>query len=770
MKDIELSQLPKIFKLSLATFFSKEMEQELPKDSESSIDLFDKFILRLLRKSYKRKSHKIKVLWDLLQCKDLANQVPKSMIQGAYEKHMKTLTAVGVTPDKILINYRCFCREFCEEVKKNFEKTTKLPPKTAYFNSKRSEGGALEVFKRANKLCSQSHENRSDGFPRIDPVVFHMFGKPGTGKSFFSTLVSKELSRRFGYQKPNQYCRSIATDHWDGYNGQLISVIDDIFTKREDEDDCGQIIQICSNVDYVLPMADLREKGMKFKSDFLFLSSNFPEMAGNIKISNQPALRRRLYPAFKLLERNGDFHRLQRFNFDIETNQITPSIILEMPLQQLTNYICDFLIEEHRLRRNENFIRIPVYKTPAYEPNISVIYPIKPPERFPKVMAHAIPEALKVRMITKAEENVWILKPVQIAMWKALQAFPCFKLTSTPVIPLDLLSSFDQKTYLLSGDYESATDNLNMDITRTMIEELIKVLPTEFKDWLTWEGGVHEIHYPSETKLEPVLQTRGQLMGSLLSFPILCVANAATIGIVKKQELKNLQALINGDDILFTEEERKIKSWKRISSSMGLKPSIGKNYQSKDWGSINSQLITRKGKNFLTTRSGCFGAISKVTNFLSNFRLALEIEPENKPYFVHIAKDLLKKTPESIDISTDFGGLGPSNMREPTLQDKEIYFFKLLRKTIKKVSEIDDVSVWRVPYHLMKKYGNVLDSKRIHEIPDIEDGDQIDQPIFKWTEFRKFQKFYKTNPILRERIRKSNLQNEIPIRDRKSVV
>lgn len=771
-QSIELSQLPKIFKLSLATFFSREMRQELPENSQSAVPLFDGHILRLLRASYKRNACKAKILWDLLQCKDIAHRVPESMIAAAYEKHRSTLTAVGVTPAKVLDLIRPYFREFAEEVKLHYTNETSLPPKSAYINCTRSSGGCLNWFSERKLLNSHGYEYRHNGIYRIDPVVFHLFGRPGVGKSFIQNHFATLLSSRFGYQLADIYYRSSATKHWDGYRGQLISEIDDIFMLMNDDDDITQIIQLCSNCDYVLPMADLKEKGRKFVSEFLFLSTNAPHVAGGYNMPTVEALRRRIYPAYELLERHNGFYRVQKHikNGPNDALASKPGPILSFPnLRLLLEYFFDEMMVIYRQRCDIDFQCIPIVNQGFGMPGLALKFPKHAPENFPEVIACAIPEPLKVRMITKGSEYSWILKSAQKAMWKALQKYPCFTLTGTPDIPIGILETWRQKKFLLSGDYDAATDNMNMDIMALAIDELCKVLPQHLAEWLRWEGGPHIINYPPKTNLAPVLQTKGQLMGSLLSFPILCVANAATIGIVKHQDLENLEAMINGDDILFTENQRCINQWKRISKSMGLVPSIGKNFQSLDWCSINSQLLTRnQDMKFHHENTGSFGALSKVGSFLSNFEQALKIAPGDKSYFIKKAKSLLVKTPQSVDIPRAFGGLGISFDKDPSQLDKEIYFFFLMRKGLKKVTSHDDYSIWRVPKHLYKMYQNVLDSTKCREVPAI-DSEDVELIIFPWKEFREFQKWYKTVPYLRNRITKVVLQNEIPINTLKTV-
>jgi hypothetical protein len=770
MNHLELDQLPKIFKLSLAVFFSKEQRQELPEGHESAISLLNPFYLRLLRKHYKNPTKKSRVLWDLLQSKDLAVQVPKSMIQAAFEKHQRTLTAVGVTPCHILTEFRTRMRDFCQEVLKEFRNETTLPPQRAYFRTKRSEGGCRNYYKSLGLINSLGFLSREKGDRRIDPPVLHICGPPGKGKSFLQEAVIAALSRRFGYFKPDVYSRTVGTDHWDGYRGQLIASIDDAFSAREDEKDCLEIIQICSNLPYVLPMAKLEEKGRKFTSDFLFISSNFAHLAGNVAMQCLPALRRRIYPTFELLERRGTLYRIRQDWFNKETGTIVPGTIREFQFHDLVEFLVDYLVTLHSQRKlSSDNVNVPIVPSAFGEPGLGLSFPVEAPQGVPTVKAVAIPEPLKVRMITKGEEETWVLKPVQKAMWRALGHFDCFRLTQSPDIPLDLLGSWSQGHYLLSGDYESATDNLNMDIMQVAVDELKKVVPQFYHSWLNWEGGPHDIEYPDYTGLLTVRQTRGQLMGSLLSFPILCVANATTIGIAQRRPLSETQCLINGDDILFTGSSRLIGSWKRVSRAMGLIPSIGKNYCSPTWGSINSQLIIRDSRNtYRHVATGLFGPTEKVRSYKSCIYHALRIEPDSKPSIVIRAKRVLVRTPESLDIPVDYGGLGVSFDREPTLLDKEIYFFKLTSKGIQRVGELDDFCFYRVPKHLLRRYESVLASQRVREIPSVDSTDE-DTEIFPWTRFRNFQKWYKGVPCLRDRIRKANLPSEIPLRLVKSV-
>jgi hypothetical protein len=519
-------------------------------------------------------------------------------------------------------------------------------------------------------------------------------------------------------------------------------------------------------------MADLKEKGRKFTSDFLILTSNYPESSfkwANTCVSNKDAFFRRIYPAYEIF----DFNKLTQkyrigekvFNDDLMNSNVRTMFELTGP--QFVKLIVERSMKLFRQRAKYDDFVVPVTVNGPFKPNLGFKIPINPPERLPIVKAHAIPEPLKVRMITKAEEECWVLKPVQKAMWRSLQHFKCFHLTGSPDIPLEWVNQWSYGPNWLSGDYESATDNLNQDIMKLAVEELSKVIPSPYKEWMEFESQPHIVKYPSWTNQPDIIQTKGQLMGSLLSFPVLCVANAACIGIIKRQELNEIEALINGDDILFRESLRKIESWKRLTKSVGLKPSVGKNYSSPDFCSINSQLLTSSNGKLVHRATGCFGAVEKVSSFVGNLAHALRIEPQNLSDHIHRAKILLRRTPQSLKVPIDFGGLGiefhyPQNQFE-VIRNNEIYFFKLLKNKCSILREIDDDLLVRVPRHLFKKYQTVIGSKPIKEVPELELEETPNQ-IFDYRGFRKFQKWYKTVPYLRERVSNAHLPKEIPLK------
>lgn len=329
-------------------------------------------------------------------------------------------------------------------------------------------------------------------------------------------------------------------------------------------------------------------------------------------------------------------------------------------------------------------------------------FPRYPPLEMPQVRTQSVYKALGSRMVTCAIEDSRVLKPFQEAMWKALGTYPKFQAThglplSEVIQQLGLSSKTNLKNYnkkfgtsfvdvglkddeyVLSGDYEGATDNFNMDFSDAILNGILSNISHEpTKKWAMWENGQHKIIYPPKTGIEPVIQTTGQLMGSLLSFPLLCLANdivTSLAGIERK--------IINGDDLLGVCNDVQRERWTTIGTSCGLIPSIGKNYYSKDFGTFNSQLIVL-GELIPYINLKLISREFQNLKIEDCFSLALK-QGSSKESLVRNNRKLLRTDPRSLDIPVDFGGLGVSFDKKPTKQDKLCYLYALSHKHTKNI-------------------------------------------------------------------------------------
>jgi hypothetical protein len=229
----------------------------------------------------------------------------------------------------------------------------------------------------------------------------------------------------------------------------------------------------------------------------------------------------------------------------------------------------------------------------------------------------AILEPLKVRLITKGNDlRYWVSGTLQRAMHGHLKRMPQFDLTGTPVTEFHILQLLDRERrlghnfpYFVSGDYTAATDGQNFHSTRHAFEQVLEEvqerqhLSDKQKDVFRSVIYHQKIHYPDSLAqmggLEPVMQTNGQLMGSVLSFPILCAVNLvcywralniyrANHNLPEVKNVKALPVLVNGDDILFRADDELYRLWNLEIQIAGYELSIGKNYIHPNIFTINS--------------------------------------------------------------------------------------------------------------------------------------------------------------------------------------
>lgn len=236
-----------------------------------------------------------------------------------------------------------------------------------------------------------------------------------------------------------------------------------------------------------------------------------------------------------------------------------------------------------------------------------------------EVVFKGIIEPLKVRPITVASMDVNALwQPIQRQMWTAMQRFPCFALTGRPVCEedvtkiwkgsMDLADTFSNDSRLNSNmkrilkfnsaDYRSATNVLAMSASLAAAEAACPnpVLQMVMRNGLC---GNFMTYWDPETKHFAALgvQTNGQLMGSVFSFPLLCLINAAIVRYSFEQiynrplRLDEIPFLINGDDMLCMLPPFGFDLWKDLTSAVGLEPSPGKNYFSREFAMINSKIF-----------------------------------------------------------------------------------------------------------------------------------------------------------------------------------
>lgn len=226
-------------------------------------------------------------------------------------------------------------------------------------------------------------------------------------------------------------------------------------------------------------------------------------------------------------------------------------------------------------------------------------------ESFLEARVAVVREPLKVRPITAGPEDHYVLlKPFQMSMWSSLQRFRQFQLTGREFDEeaLDVLKLVPKKfgpaaynlNAFISGDYSQATNDLAAGATRAVWET---AWGSEYWDIVGPALNGHLIHLPNTT----FYQSNGQLMGSPISFPVLCCINAAigrwsyeeyirvVTGETVSLKVSDCPMLVNGDDFAAASNWAHHEIWKGMVKKVGWTLSVGKSYFSNKFVQINSR-------------------------------------------------------------------------------------------------------------------------------------------------------------------------------------
>lgn len=227
----------------------------------------------------------------------------------------------------------------------------------------------------------------------------------------------------------------------------------------------------------------------------------------------------------------------------------------------------------------------------------------------PSVEAVGLAEALKIRVISKGPPLLYtFLSPLQKFMWSTLKDNKVFKLISEPITARHVQERIGvprDDQVIINGDYKASTDNLHSWVSECIGREIVSCIRAAHVPGEGYEFDAdHEemfirslIHHQYCVDGVWMPQLEGQLMGSVTSFPVLCLANAAMcrwaleVADNKKYRLSDrpfyksgviAPLLINGDDCSLIGSRASLRQvWERITSFGGLSTSIGKTLYSR---------------------------------------------------------------------------------------------------------------------------------------------------------------------------------------------
>lgn len=247
----------------------------------------------------------------------------------------------------------------------------------------------------------------------------------------------------------------------------------------------------------------------------------------------------------------------------------------------------------------------------------------------------AISTAGKMRGVTIASDDMGLLAPLHRSMYDAISARPWLLRGEAKPGRFRAFTRKDGEVFV-SGDYESASDNLRVEVADCIIDTL-QSMSTKVPSTV-WEAARAflrcKIQYPD---LNVPCSAEGQLMGNLLCFPLLCLQNYAAFRWCLGPDKP---VRINGDDIVFRATRAEYEHWADFVSSVGLVLSRGKTLVSRDYFSLNSAFFWAKDKvaprAVPVTRVGAFvrqfeswGSLSGSFNsFLRGYRGAAKLVGE----------------------------------------------------------------------------------------------------------------------------------------------
>lgn len=811
----------------------KLLQKELPESG--TIRFFpdiiaDQVRMRTNLRTKCSKGKKLRLIHSFGQIKKVLAKSPKELVQQYYEKHRKTLsTPTQPTPKDILeLAYRKG-QEFGRIVNKFYDPFhTTIPSQSATFELKRSEGGKKEALYKKNTPKDQF---------RCEPTVLFLCGAPGTGKSRLVMDIVRTICNREELDMFNcVFTRNCNTPHWDGYAGQAITVLDD--WNQDNQQQCAadvlELISLVTDNAYPLPMAELSQKGTLFTSRYIIVCSNetfglvdevFPNRPLMAKqdyiLRDDRALLRRLHHPYVIYDARGenvcysplsnmkeriaprgrvDISCSRQYKCELDKVCCSRKIFVATLVRDLINDRCQRelgivhslseLNTDYPWRQVIYNVDDWVQTTDGHNFRVKdrrvLEYPLSPPSELPRVKAHAVPKELGARIITKSDEYLHVLKPFQMALSKGLGTKWRFK--PTRGVPLNELlcdmRPLKDNEFYLSGDYEAATDGMHMDFSKEILEGILSEIDHEpTREWARYEHGKHIVFYPEETGLEPIEQVVGQLMGSLLSFPILCIANDT---LTEYAGIDERDRLINGDDLFAIADDKKYAAWKKAGTSCGMKPSLGKNFMSRYFGTFNSQLLV-SGKVLPYTNLNLVfrdklqeekeqrikDRKTQVTTIVSCFTKALA-EGIKKSTIVENNLNRLKRTPQSLDISYSLGGLGYTNTREMTYTDKLCYLSKLIPNVSRVLPGIQTPEGYEwIAYPVrglsgdISSVGSQLNELILQKISsdNSKPTDEFSSDTLTFKDIARVHKKVVSSRILREMLRNINIHNAVNLDD-----
>lgn len=189
----------------------------------------------------------------------------------------------------------------------------------------------------------------------------------------------------------------------------------------------------------------------------------------------------------------------------------------------------------------------------------------------------------KKRLVTVSPARYGILSPLHRLLYNHISRFDWLLRGEASPACFSRFQSVEGEDFV-SGDYESATDNLNLEVAEAILGFILRrcsYVPIRVREF-----ALASLRADLLVEGKRVEHRRGQLMGSLLCFPLLCLQNYLAFRFLVPR--RGVPVKINGDDIVFRSRPEEYKVWAAGVARIGLKLSLGKTSISSSWFSLNS--------------------------------------------------------------------------------------------------------------------------------------------------------------------------------------
>nr|UVD54632.1 RNA-dependent RNA polymerase [Verticillium dahliae magoulivirus 1] len=197
-----------------------------------------------------------------------------------------------------------------------------------------------------------------------------------------------------------------------------------------------------------------------------------------------------------------------------------------------------------------------------------------------------VPDGCKLRTVTVSSVDQAALKPLHDTLYDHISTQDW--LLRGDAVP-GQFSSFGLRKgeVYVSGDYEAATDNLSMEVSQCVLRVLSSHSPCVPKS--VWDLALARSQAFLYTERLCAPQRRGQLMGTFLSFPLLCLVNYLVFRWLVPR--RGVPVRVNGDDIVFRCRPEEAERWADGVVGSGLVLSKGKTLVNEGVFTLNSTLF-----------------------------------------------------------------------------------------------------------------------------------------------------------------------------------